>query len=64
MTLITSTGFLNPEGLVATQVMREQVKRILATQTEETHLRTLGCALKALVSDEISAALVKVRNTK
>ena len=59
--LTTSTGFLNPEGIIATQAMREQVKHVLATQTEEIHLRTLGCALKALVSEELSTALMNVR---
>ena len=65
MTQLTNErGFLIPEAELLCATFRAEVKSILATPTDEIHLRTLGCALKAMVSDEISAAMLKVRSAK
>ena len=63
-TLTTNTGFLTPEGITICEKLRSELKYVLAIPDNEINLRTLGCALKAMVSDEISAAMLKVRNDK
>ena len=64
MTILLSNerGFLNADGELQCKGLREQLKAILAMPEDEIHLRTLGCCLKAMVGDELSAALMKVRN--
>jgi phage baseplate assembly protein W len=59
--LTNERGFLNYEGIIATETLREQLRIILATQDNEINMRTLGCALKSLVTEETSVALLKVR---
>lgn len=63
MTVLTSNlGFLTPEGQLVCQKLKDEAAAILATQTEEIHLRTLGCAMKALLADEVSNAIRKLKN--
>lgn len=64
MILTNNQGFLTNEGKAACEVLNVEVAKILATTTNEIHLRSLGCALMAQVANQVSDAMVKVRNTR
>ena len=62
--LTTETGFLTSDGQTACQPIRDKLREILGSQTDEIRLRSLGCVLMALVADEVSIAMQKVRQSK
>jgi hypothetical protein len=59
--LCDERGFLNSEGEEACKNFKAELTKILATQTNPIHTRTLGCMLAKMVGDEVSETVSRLR---
>lgn len=59
--LTDDRGFLNDEGNAACQTLNAEIAKVLATATNEIHLRSLGCAIMNQVGNQVADAMMKMR---